>query len=274
MHPFPFLGMRCFREWQLSVTVASINTLISKINQCFVFICTNLLKRGINSVKLPFIYRFMEFLHTALDFFLHLDKHLTDIVNQYGTLTYAILFLIVFVETGLIVMPLLPGDSLLFAAGAIAALPGSELSVTVIIPLLILAALCGDNVNYVVGRFFSTQIKRRERILFFKREYINQTEAFYQKHGGKTVIMARFVPIVRTIAPFVAGAGNMPYGKYITFCIAGAVLWVVGITLLGYSFGNIPVIKNNFELVIFGIIGLSLLPIFIGVIRSKTGAGK
>ena len=211
----------------------------------------------------------MEFLHAVLDFFLHLDKHLTDIVNEYGTLTYAILFLIVFVETGLIVMPLLPGDSLLFAAGALAALPDSELSVGIIIPLLIFAALAGDNVNYFVGRFFSGQIKKRQRILFFKREYIDQTEAFYAKHGGKTVIMARFVPIVRTIAPFVAGAGNMPYGKYISFCIAGAVLWVVGITLIGYSFGNIPVVKNNFELVIFGIIGLSLLPIIIGFLRAK-----
>jgi membrane-associated protein len=216
----------------------------------------------------------MELLHTFLDFFLHLDKHLTDIVNEYGTLTYAILFLIVFVETGFIVMPLLPGDSLLFAAGALAALPGSELSVGVIIPLLIAAALCGDNVNYFVGHFFSDQIKKRERILFFKREYITQTEAFYEKHGGKTVIMARFVPIVRTIAPFVAGAGNMPYKRYITFCILGAVLWVVGITLLGYMFGNIPIVKNNFEIVIFGIIGLSILPIIIGVLKSKFSSGK
>ncbi|MFA7381561.1 MAG: DedA family protein [Bacteroidia bacterium] len=216
----------------------------------------------------------MELLHTILDFFLHLDKHLTDIVNEYGTLTYAILFLIVFVETGLIVMPLLPGDSLLFAAGALAALPGSELSVAIIIPLLIVAALAGDNVNYFIGSYFSEQIKKRERIFLFKREYITQTEAFYEKHGGKTVIMARFVPIVRTIAPFVAGAGNMPYKRYITFCVLGAVLWVVGITLMGYAFGNIPVVKNNFEIVIFGIIGLSVLPIIIGVLKSKFSGSK
>nr|MBP7261210.1 DedA family protein [Bacteroidia bacterium] len=202
------------------------------------------------------------------------DKHLTDIVNEYGTLTYAILFLIVFVETGLIVMPLLPGDSLLFAAGALAALPGSELSVAIIIPLLIVAALAGDNVNYFIGSYFSEQIKKRERIFLFKREYITQTEAFYEKHGGKTVIMARFVPIVRTIAPFVAGAGNMPYKRYITFCVLGAVLWVVGITLMGYAFGNIPVVKNNFEIVIFGIIGLSVLPIIIGVLKSKFSGSK
>jgi membrane-associated protein len=216
----------------------------------------------------------MELLHTILDFFLHLDKHLTDIVNEYGTLTYAILFLIVFVETGLIVMPLLPGDSLLFAAGALAALPGSELSVAIIIPLLIVAALAGDNVNYFIGSYFSEQIKKRERIFLFKREYITQTEAFYEKHGGKTVIMARFVPIVRTIAPFVAGAGNMPYKRYITFCVLGAVLWVVGITIMGYAFGNIPVVKNNFEIVIFGIIGLSVLPIIIGVLKSKFSGSK
>ena len=195
-------------------------------------------------------------------------------VTEYGTLTYAILFLIVFVETGLIVMPLLPGDSLLFAAGALAALPGSQLSVSIIIPLLIVAALAGDNVNYFIGSYFSEQIKKRERIFLFKREYITQTEAFYEKHGGKTVIMARFVPIVRTIAPFVAGAGNMPYKRYITFCVLGAVLWVVGITLMGYAFGNIPVVKNNFEIVIFGIIGLSVLPIIIGVLKSKFSGSK
>ncbi len=208
----------------------------------------------------------MELLHTIIDIFLHLDRHLEDILTNYGTLTYAILFLIIFVETGLIVMPLLPGDSLLFAAGALAASTG-KLDIAIIIPLLITAALLGDNVNYFIGKFFSAQIKSRNRILFFKREYITQTEAFYEKHGGKTIIMARFVPIVRTIAPFVAGAGNMPYKRYITFCILGAVLWVVGITLMGYAFGNIPVVKNNFEIVIFGIIGLSVLPIIIGVLQ-------
>lgn len=215
----------------------------------------------------------MELLHTIIDIFLHLDRHLEDILTNYGTLTYAILFLIIFVETGLIVMPLLPGDSLLFAAGALAASTG-KLDISIIIPLLITAALLGDNVNYFIGKFFSAQIKSRNRILFFKREYITQTEAFYEKHGGKTVIMARFVPIVRTIAPFVAGAGNMPYKRYITFCVLGAVLWVVGITLLGYAFGNIPVVKNNFEIVIFGIIGLSVLPIIIGVLKSKFSGSK
>jgi membrane-associated protein len=210
----------------------------------------------------------MELIHTLIDFIIHLDKHLATMVTEYGTLTYAILFLIVFVETGLIIMPLLPGDSLLFAAGALAASTGA-LDIKIIIPLLIVAALLGDNVNYFVGKYFSKFIKSKERILFFKREYIDQTEAFYAKHGGKTVIMARFIPIVRTIAPFVAGAGSMNYGRYITYCIAGALLWVVGITTLGYLLGSNPFVKNNFELVVFGIIGFSLLPILFGFVKSK-----
>jgi membrane-associated protein len=159
---------------------------------------------------------------------------------------------------------------LLFAAGAIAAANNNEgLNVWVIMPLLILAALCGDNVNYFVGKFFSEQIKKRDRILFFKREYITQTEAFYEKYGRQAIIMARFVPIVRTIAPFVAGAGNMPYRKYISVSFLGAVLWVVGITLLGYTCGGFDIVKNNFEIVVFGIIGISILPIIIGVLRAK-----
>lgn len=211
---------------------------------------------------------------TLIDFVLHIDEHLLAMVADYGTLVYAILFLIVFVETGLIVMPLLPGDSLLFAAGAIAAANNNEgLNIWVLMPLLILAALCGDNVNYFVGKFFSEQIKKRERILFFKREYITQTEAFYEKYGRQAIIMARFVPIVRTIAPFVAGAGNMPYRKYISVCVLGALLWVVGISLLGYTCGGLDIVKNNFELVVFGIIGLSILPIIIGVVRAKLKKG-
>jgi membrane-associated protein len=209
----------------------------------------------------------MEFL---IDFILHLDQHLIAIVNEYGTLTYVILFLIVFTETGLIVMPFLPGDSLLFAAGAISALPNSTLNVYVIVPLLIIAALMGDNVNYFVGRFAGTFVKSKERILFFKRDYILQTEAFYEKHGAKTIIMARFVPIIRTIAPFVAGAGSMKYKNYILNCILGAVLWVVGLTLLGFIFGNIPIVKNNFEKVIIAIILISVLPMVIGFVKGRS----
>jgi membrane-associated protein len=210
----------------------------------------------------------IEFLKFAFDFFLHLDKHLADLLTNYGTLTYAILFLIVFVETGLVVMPLLPGDSLLFAAGALAAATG-KLELVILIPLLITAALLGDNVNYFIGKFFSKQIKSRERILFFKREYLEQTEAYYEKYGGQTIIMARFVPIVRTIAPFVAGAGSMQYSKYITFCIAGAVLWVAGISTIGYWFGNIEFVKKNFELVVLGIIFFSVLPIIWQMVKPK-----
>jgi membrane-associated protein len=210
----------------------------------------------------------MELITQIIDFFLHLDKHLAAIISEYGTLTYLILFLIVFVETGFIVMPILPGDSLLFATGALAASTG-VLDVKIVIPLLILAALLGDNVNYFVGKFLGATIKKRERILFFKRQYLEKTEEFYTKHGGKTVIMARFIPIVRTIAPFVAGAGSMTYSRYILFCVIGALLWVPTLTMLGYFFGNLPFVKNNFELVIFGIIGLSVLPMVWQFAKAK-----
>jgi membrane-associated protein len=208
----------------------------------------------------------MEFL---IDFILHLDQHLIALVNEYGAVTYAILFLIVFTETGLIVMPFLPGDSLLFAAGAISAMPNSVLDIAIIIPLLLIAALLGDNVNYFVGRFAGDFVKSKERILFFKREYIEQTEVFYRKHGAKTIIMARFVPIVRTIAPFVAGAGNMNYRSYILNCVLGAILWVSSLSLLGYLFGNIPIVKNNFDKVIIAIVLISVLPMIVGYIKSR-----
>ena len=211
----------------------------------------------------------MEFLTQFVDFFLHLDKHLFNIVEEYGTLTYVILFLIVFTETGLVIMPLLPGDSLLFAAGAIAANEGTGLNVWLIIVILIIAALLGDNLNYFMGKKFGGEIKKRERILFLKREYLEKTEAFYEKHGGSTVIMARFIPIVRTVAPFVAGAGSMNYSKYIVYCVIGAVLWVPSLTLLGYFFGNLDIVKKNFELVIFGIIGLSILPMIFQYFKSR-----
>lgn len=211
----------------------------------------------------------MEFLTQFIDFFLHLDKHLFNIVEEYGTLTYVILFLIVFTETGLVIMPLLPGDSLLFAAGAIAANESTGLNVWLIIIILIIAALLGDNVNYFMGKTFGGQIKKREKILFLKREYLEKTEAFYEKHGGSTVIMARFIPIVRTVAPFVAGAGSMNYSRYIVFCIVGALLWVPTLTLLGYFFGNMEIVKKNFELVIFGIIGISILPMIFSYLKSR-----
>lgn len=210
----------------------------------------------------------MDLLKELLDILLHIDEKLAEWIATYSTGTYLILFTIVFVETGLVIMPLLPGDSLLFTAGMFCGVENPTLKISVVIPLLIGAALLGDNVNYFVGKYFGDQIKKRKRILFFKREYIEKTEAFYAKHGGKTIILARFVPIVRTIAPFVAGAGSMTYSRYILFCIVGATLWVGSITTLGYLFGNISIIRNNFEIAILSIIFISLLPIFIGFLKN------
>lgn len=210
----------------------------------------------------------MEF----IDFLLHFLKDpltvITQLIDQYNTLIYFILFLVVFVETGFVIMPLLPGDSMLFAIGVIAATTG-KLSLIIIIPLLILAALLGDNLNYFVGHKFGELIKEKKKILFLKREYIEKTEDFFEKNGGKAVIMARFVPIVRTIAPFVAGAGSMKYRNYIINCILGAVLWVAGITLMGYFLGQFEIVKNNFEKVVLGIVLISILPIFIKIFKSK-----
>jgi membrane-associated protein len=212
----------------------------------------------------------MEFFEIIKSLLTDIDGTLALWVRDYGTWIYAILFLIVFVETGLIVMPFLPGDSLLFTAGMLAAQGSNEhFSIYVFIPLLIVAALMGDNVNYFVGRFFSDQIKKRERILFFKSEYITRTEAFFEKHGKQSIIVARFVPIVRTIAPFVAGAGSMPYRTYIAFCVIGAIIWVTSISLLGYWLGNLPIIKDNFEKVVLGIVFISVLPIVWQGFKSK-----
>lgn len=201
------------------------------------------------------------------DWLLHLDEKLTYLVGTYKNLTYLILFAIVFTETGLVVMPLLPGDSLLFAAGSIAALDDT-LNIFVIIPLLIVAALLGDNTNYFIGSRFGTRVFDLNWKLL-KREYLTQTEEFYAKHGGYTLIMARFVPIVRTFAPFAAGMGSMTYGKFLTYCIAGAVLWVTSITSLGYALGNHPWVKDHFETVVFGIIGISVLPMIYQAMKSK-----
>jgi membrane-associated protein len=190
------------------------------------------------------------------------------LIQQYDTLIYFILFLVVFVETGFVIMPLLPGDSMLFAIGVIAATTG-QLSMSIIIPLLIIAALCGDNLNYFIGNKFGIYIKKKEKILFLKKEYITHTEQFFEKNGGKAVIMARFVPIIRTIAPFVAGAGSMYYYKYILYCISGAILWVTSITFLGYFLGQVPWVKDNFEKVVLFIILISVLPIFIKIAKNK-----
>jgi membrane-associated protein len=213
----------------------------------------------------------MEFLlsliELAKDWVLHLDEKLEWLVGEYQTLTYLILFLIVFVETGLVVMPLLPGDSLLFAAGSIAALEGT-LNIAILIPMLIVAALLGDNTNYFIGSRFGVRVFDLNWKLL-KREYLERTETFYEKHGGYTLIMARFVPIVRTFAPFAAGLGTMKYRTFLMYCIAGAVLWVSSISTLGYVLGSHPWVKAHFETVVFGIIGISLLPVVWQAIKSK-----
>jgi membrane-associated protein len=212
----------------------------------------------------------MEFIYFIIDFLKDPLTVLQQFLAEYDKLTYALLFLVVFVETGFIIMPLLPGDSLLFAVGLLAATTG-QLDVTVVIPLLILAALLGDNVNYIVGSKFGHYIKSKEKILFLKREYIEQTESFYEKHGGIAVILARFMPIIRTVAPFVAGAGSMRYPRYILFCIIGAVVWVTSITLLGYFLGTNEWVKENFTKVVLGIVIISILPMIIGFIKMKFG---
>ena len=210
----------------------------------------------------------MELIHFLLEFLKDPLTTLEGFLAEYDKLTYALLFLVIFVETGFIVMPLLPGDSLLFAVGLLAATTG-QLDIAIVIPLLILAALLGDNVNYFVGRRFSEFIKSRAKILFLKREYITQTEEFYVKHGPKAVIIARFMPIIRTIAPFVAGAASMKYSRYILFCVIGAVLWVTSITMVGYLLGNNVWVKENFEKVVLGIVFVSIMPMLWGIIKVK-----
>ncbi|MDO5614732.1 MAG: DedA family protein [Cruoricaptor ignavus] len=219
----------------------------------------------------------MELLQTALDFFLHLDQHLHTMIVDYGVWIYLILFLIIFVETGLVVMPFLPGDSLLFAAGTFCAGvvgaggESASLNLWLVLGLLTVAAILGDSLNYTLGKNIGLKIlnwKIRDKQLV-NPKYIEQTQAFYDKNGPKTIIIARFVPIVRTFAPFVAGIGSMNYSTFIRYNIIGAFVWVFGLTLLGYFFGNIPIVKENFETVIFGIIGISLLPMVWEFINAK-----
>lgn len=221
----------------------------------------------------------MTLLKDFLDFFLHLDDHLFVLIQDYGIWIYAILFLIIFVETGLVVMPFLPGDSLLFAAGTFCAgvtkgTEMAELNLWLVLLLLIIAAILGDGVNYFLGKTIGAKVlqwKIGKRQLV-KQKYIDQTQAFYEKHGSKTIIIARFVPIVRTFAPFVAGIGAMSYSKFLKFNIIGGIAWVCGLTLLGYFFGNLSFVQKNFELVIFGIIGLSLVPMVFEILRAKLGS--
>ncbi|HAN04440.1 MAG TPA: DedA family protein [Elusimicrobia bacterium] len=203
----------------------------------------------------------------AFDVLLHLDKYLGGVIQDYGAWTYLILFLIIFCETGLVVTPILPGDSLLFAIGVFCGLGDLDLFKT--LALLSVAAVLGDTVNYAVGNYIGPKVFHYENSRIFRKEYLQKTHAFYEKYGGKTIIIARFVPIVRTFAPFVAGVGAMTYGKFLSYNIIGGLLWVFSITLAGYFFGGITVVKNNFTAVILAIIFISVLPGVIEYVRHK-----
>jgi len=212
----------------------------------------------------------MEWFSTVADLFLRLDQHLTDVVGRYGTGTYVLLGLIIFCETGLVVTPFLPGDSLLFAAGAVAAL--GPLDPAVLVALLAGAAVAGDNCNYWIGRWVGPRAFSG-KVRFLNRDYLDRTHAFYEKHGGKTVVLARFAPILRTFAPFVAGVGAMHYPRFLRFSITGSLLWVSLFVLVGYFFGNLPVVRENFSLVILAIIAISLMPAAIEAFRAWRRAG-
>ena len=214
----------------------------------------------------------MEFFSFIIDFILHIDQHLTELAAQYGAWIYGILFLIIFCETGLVVMPLLPGDSLLFAAGSIAAI--GKMNIHLMVVLLIIAAILGDAVNFMVGKFFGEKLFANPNSKIFKQSHLQKTQQFYAKHGGKTIILARFIPIVRTFAPFVAGMGHMTYHHFLAYNVIGGVLWVTIFSYLGYFFGNLPIVKDNLSLVLIAIIVLSILPGIIEIIRHKRAANK
>ena len=211
----------------------------------------------------------MELIKGLIDILLHLDTHLDFVIRTYGFWTYGILFFIVFLETGLVVTPFLPGDSLLFAGGTFAAL--GSLDVKWLMILLTAAAIGGDTVNYWIGYTAGPKVFNRQKSRLFNKEYLHRTHQFYEKYGGKTIIIARFIPIIRTFAPFVAGVGSMTYGRFVAYNVAGGIAWVVTFVLGGYFFGNIPLIKHNFSLVIVAIIFLSILPGIIEFLRHRKG---
>ena len=209
----------------------------------------------------------MDLLSGLLDALVHLDKHLLEAVQTYGGWVYLLLFLIVFCETGLVVTPFLPGDSLLFVAGTLAG--AGSMNVHLLVVLLIAAAVLGDSVNYAIGRWLGPRVFRRDDSWFFKRAYIERTHAYFDKYGGRTIVIARFIPIIRTYAPFVAGIGRMDYYRFLMFNVGGAVLWVGLITYAGYLFGNVPIVKNNLTVVILGIIVLSISPWIVEYLRHR-----
>ncbi|HUJ86970.1 MAG TPA: DedA family protein [Burkholderiales bacterium] len=209
----------------------------------------------------------MDIIAALWDIAVHLDRHLAAFLAQHGAWVYALLFAVVFCETGLVVTPFLPGDSLLFVAGAVAATGGID--ARAVAATLVAAALCGDNVNYWIGRWIGPRVFRSSEARWFNRRYLTRTEAFYEHHGGKAVVIARFVPIVRTYVPFVAGVGRMAYLRFLAFSIGGALLWVVSLTAAGYFFGNLPLVKDNLTLALLGVIALSLLPIAFQWLRQR-----
>ncbi len=209
----------------------------------------------------------MEYLASFIDIVLHLDKHLALLVAQYGVWIYAILFAIIFSETGFVVTPFLPGDSLLFVAGALAALGGMDIAV--LIGVLVAAAATGNMLNYQIGHYIGPRVFKWDDSLFFNKAALVKTEAFYEKHGGKTLVISRFLPLFRTFAPFVAGVGRMNYLRFSFFNLVGATLWVVSLTLVGYFFGNLPWVKQNLTAVILGIIALSMIPVVIGWLQHR-----
>jgi membrane-associated protein len=209
----------------------------------------------------------MELITHALDFFLHLDRHLHNIIQLYGIWTYIILFLIIFCETGLVVTPILPGDSLLFAAGAFAAI--GSLDVNWLFVLLSVAAIAGDTVNYAIGSFVGPKIFSKEDVRFLKKEHLARTHHFYEKYGAKTIILARFVPIIRTFAPFVAGIGSMRYWRFLSYNVVGGIAWIATFVVGGYYFGNLPIVSRNFTLIIMAIIVISVLPGVIEVVHQR-----
>lgn len=203
-----------------------------------------------------------------IDLFLHLDKYINQVLSTYNTAAYILLFVIVFLETGLVVTPFLPGDSLLFAIGAIAAV-GGPVNIPIILMLLYIAAIGGDTANYHIGKLLREKVKKRERIPLVKMEYIDRTQAFFARHGGKTITIARFVPIIRTFAPFIAGVGEMPYRRFISYNVVGGISWVTTLTAVGYFFGNIEFIKNHFSLIVIAIVAISVLPMVFAFIKSR-----
>jgi membrane-associated protein len=213
----------------------------------------------------------MELVATLWDFFLHLDDHLAAFVALHGAWVYGLLFVIVFCETGLVVTPFLPGDSLLFVVGTLAAAGGMD--ITLVMALLIAAALCGDNVNYWIGRWAGPKVFRQEDSRWFNRKHLERTHAFYERHGGQAIILARFVPIVRTYVPFVAGIGTMPYLRFLSFSVVGALAWVLSLCLAGYWFGNIPAVKDNLGTVIIAIVVISVMPMAVALLRARRSPG-